>query len=327
MAKPEGLTIKIRDYFLFMANSAYSEPAKFFFQDKVTNMALVFAVLVHAIILFSISFESETTPASMMQEVADVLSSDDKKREKADFMAANSQQGSGTLKEKLHQKTADNSSLEKSDEVNFMSDLEDSKKKQTAKQYMQSYLRTTLSIEKVEQKNKTEEDDKKANDNEAKEERILAQIATLEAQVSKRQQIYAKSTKVKTLTSAMDTQKTAEAAYVHRFRERVEHIGNTHYPVSARVQNLIGDVRLMVILSSDGKVKAIRMLESSGHKLLDEYAKATVRQGAPYGKFSKDILKDYTELRLIRTWQFTDTETITINADAGDTTEYLPSDL
>lgn len=296
-----------------MAKVAFSErPTTLFFKDSVTNAALAFAVALHLLLLFGISFESSTTPAQMMQEVADVLSQDNSNKKKADFIAATSQQGSGTLAEKQRLESFDRSPSQDT-QVNLTLDIQDSEKKQTAKQYMQSYLRTTLSIEKIDQQNKKEDASKKDNDSQAEEERIMAQIATLEAQFARRQRIYAKSTKIKTLTSAVDAQASADAVYINRFRRRVEQIGNAHYPAAARSQNLKGDVRLMVILTPDGKVKAIRMRQSSGSKLLDEFAKATVRQGAPYGNFTKEMKA--SELRLIRTWRFTDTDTLTTFAE------------
>jgi protein TonB len=45
------------------------------------------------------------------------------------------------------------------------------------------------------------------------------------------------------------------------------------------------------------------LLESSGHPVLDEAAKASVRRGAPFGRFDANM-KDISELRIIRTWRF-----------------------
>ncbi len=49
-------------------------------------------------------------------------------------------------------------------------------------------------------------------------------------------------------------------------------------------------------------IRAIRLLESSGHPVLDEAAKASVRRGAPFGRFDVNM-KDISELRIIRTWR------------------------
>lgn len=59
----------------------------------------------------------------------------------------------------------------------------------------------------------------------------------------------------------------------------------------------------MVILTPNGKIRAIRLLQTSGKSVLDEAAKSSVRQAAPFGKFDKGMGK-FTELRIIRTWRF-----------------------
>jgi len=83
----------------------------------------------------------------------------------------------------------------------------------------------------------------------------------------------------------------------------VELYGNRYYPEEAKQQQLKGEVRLMVILNAQGGIRAIRLLESSGHSVLDEAAKASVRRGAPFGRFDSNM-KDISELRIIRTWRF-----------------------
>lgn len=106
------------------------------------------------------------------------------------------------------------------------------------------------------------------------------------------------------------TTRGAAADYIETFREHVERIGNLHYPVQARAQGITGEVRLMVIISDDGNIKAIRLLESSGSTILDEAAKQSVRQAAPFGKFTEDM-SDIVELRLIRTYRYSDKVDVT----------------
>lgn len=283
--------------------------------DKVIKIALIVTVIVHAVLLFGLSFVSGTSPAAMMQDVVDVISQDTDNKKQADFIASYSQQGSGTVNEALKVESPDRSPANDND-TNMTLDEQNSQKKQTAQQYMQRYLHTTLSFEKVNKDTKKKENDKETNDSKENEDRILAQIATLEAQFARRQQALSKQSKVKTVTSAMDTKSSPEAGYVQKFKKRVEQIGNAHYPEAARAQNITGDVRLMVIVSKQGEVKAIRLLQSSGSRLLDQYAKATVRQSAPFGEFSQEMTKTMHEIRIIRTWRFTDKETVTTLADS-----------
>ena len=98
------------------------------------------------------------------------------------------------------------------------------------------------------------------------------------------------------------------AGYLEKFREKVEVYGNRFYPELAKQQRLAGEVRLMVIVNTNGGIRAIRLIESSGHSILDEAAKNSVRKGAPFGVFDSKM-KDISELRIIRTWKFDPADT------------------
>jgi len=176
-------------------------------------------------------------------------------------------------------------------------------RKARERRYQESYLRTTLSWRQA--SIESDNDSKQAQDNiMVQEERLRKQIATLETQLSQRQQVYATQSKALTIDSNSTT-KGAAADYINTFREYVERVGNLNYPAQARAQSITGDVRLMVIINNDGTIKAISLLESSGSRILDEGAKQSVRKAAPFGKFTKDM-RDIPELRVIRTYRYSD---------------------
>ena len=276
-------------------------------RDRSLPMAIVIAVSVHVLIIFGISFSMGQDPAAMMQDVAKALTDNMQPNEDAHFIANASQVGGGTIEEQLRQETDQVSPLS-AEQMSETQDVINLQRQTRQQRYQESYLRTTLSWRQatVESDNdSTQEQD----DILAQEERLRKQIATLEAQLSQRQQIYATKSKVVTVDSNSTTHGAA-ADYINTFREHVERVGNLHYPAQARAQGITGDVRLMVVISSDGNVKAIRLLESSGSTILDEAAKQSVRQAAPFGKFTEDM-NDIVELRLIRTYQYSDTVNVT----------------
>ncbi|MGO2225442.1 MAG: energy transducer TonB [Psychrobacter celer] len=276
-------------------------------RDRSLPMAIVIAVSVHVLIIFGISFSMGQDPAAMMQDVAKALTDNMQPNEDAHFIANASQVGGGTIEEQLRQETDQVSPLS-AEQMSETQDVINLQRQTRQQRYQESYLRTTLSWRQatVESDNdSTQEQD----DVLAQEERLRKQIATLEAQLSQRQQIYATKSKVVTVDSNSTT-RGAAADYINTFREHVERVGNLHYPAQARAQGITGDVRLMVVISSDGNVKAIRLLESSGSTILDEAAKQSVRQAAPFGKFTEDM-NDIVELRLIRTYQYSDTVNVT----------------
>ncbi|MBD7948384.1 energy transducer TonB [Psychrobacter sp. Sa4CVA2] len=276
-------------------------------RDISLPMAVVIAVSVHALIIFGISFSLGQDPAGMMQDVAKALTENMQPNEDAQFIANASQQGGGTVQEQIRQET-DQSSPVAAEQMSETQDVIDLQRQVRQQRYQESYLRTTLSWRQasVESDNdsKQEQDDMKAQ-----EERLRKQIATLEAQLSQRQQLYATKSKVVTVDSNSTT-RGAAADYINTFREHVERVGNLQYPAQARAQGITGEVRLMVIISNDGNIKAIRLLESSNSTILDEAAKQSVRQAAPFGKFTEDM-NDIVELRLIRTYRYSDRVDVT----------------
>ncbi len=57
-------------------------------------------------------------------------------------------------------------------------------------------------------------------------------------------------------------------------------------------------------INPDGSVNDIRILRSSGQRVLDEAAVRIVQLSAPFQPFPADMRKDVDVLEIIRTWQF-----------------------
>nr|MBP6382779.1 energy transducer TonB [Pseudomonadales bacterium] len=130
-----------------------------------------------------------------------------------------------------------------------------------------------------------------------------AEIASLVARLDAQQKAYARLPRVERLTSAA-TRAAADAAYLYTWKQRIETIGNQHYPVEAKRRRLYGDLRLLVALRADGSVKEVRVLQSSGYALLDDAAMQIVRLSAPFEPFPPELRARADELEIIRTWQF-----------------------
>ncbi|WP_227695642.1 energy transducer TonB [Psychrobacter fulvigenes] len=276
-------------------------------RDFSMPVAIIIALVVHVVIIFGVSFSMGKDPAALMQDVAKALTDNMKPNEDAHYIANASQEGGGSVLQKVRQESAQTSPLT-AEQISETQDVINMQRKVRQQRYQESYLRTTLSWRQATVE--SDNDSKQAQDDmQAQEERLRKQIATLEAQLSQRQQVYATKSKVVTVDSNSTT-RGAAADYIETFREHVERIGNLHYPVQARAQGITGEVRLMVIISNDGNIKAIRLLESSGSTILDEAAKQSVRQAAPFGKFTEDM-SDIVELRLIRTYRYSDKVDVT----------------
>ena len=134
-------------------------------------------------------------------------------------------------------------------------------------------------------------------------EDISLAIASLQAQLDLQQQAYARRPRRHTISSA-STQQRHDALYLDAWRRRIEMVGNQHYPEQARQQGIFGSLRMMVALRANGTVEEIRILQSSGERILDEAAVEIVRLSSPFDPFPEEIRADVDILEIIRTWRF-----------------------
>lgn len=131
----------------------------------------------------------------------------------------------------------------------------------------------------------------------------IADMARLEAQISKQQDEYQKRPKRKFVGAR--TQEYRFAAYVEAWRQKVERVGNLNYPEAAKEQKIYGQLRMTVSIKADGSLEKIDINQSSGHQILDDAARRIVELAAPYAPFPEDIRKDTDILSITRTWTFT----------------------
>ena len=135
-------------------------------------------------------------------------------------------------------------------------------------------------------------------------------IASLQAQLDRRRQAYAKRPRTYTISSA-STQKSHDALYLDNWRRRVEAVGNRNYPVEAQRRRIFGSLRLLVSQMPDGSVNDVKILSSSGHELLDRSAVDIVYMAAPFEPFPAEIRAEVDILEIIRTWRFHEAEGLT----------------
>jgi TonB family protein len=96
---------------------------------------------------------------------------------------------------------------------------------------------------------------------------------------------------------------TLEADYISQWQIAVERFGNAHYRDTAKRYGS-GDVRLRVRVGSNGALRDIRLLSTSGVTALDRTAIETVERLAPFDAFPPALANSVAELDIIRTWQF-----------------------
>jgi protein TonB len=132
---------------------------------------------------------------------------------------------------------------------------------------------------------------------------VARELATLQARLDDENSNRAMGPRVRRITS-VSTLATDEAYYLNAWRREVEQVGNLNYPSEARSRRIHGSVRMLVVISADGSLKEVQILESSGFPVLDQGALAIVRLAAPFPVFPESMRKRMEVLEIIRTWQF-----------------------
>jgi len=79
----------------------------------------------------------------------------------------------------------------------------------------------------------------------------------------------------------MDSQQDLLHSFMRRFRTNVYNVWN--YPGSAVQRGQQGTCLLRITIDRRGNISDVQLLESSGHRILDDEAMTAVRQGATYG--------------------------------------------
>lgn len=279
--------------------------------DRLTFTLFVAAVL-HAILIFGVVFSAPRIELPNVMEVTLAQHQSSTADKDADFLAQANQKGSGSL-DKAALITSPHQSRFHDSQIQEIQP-EESRRAMTASEARNRQVITTTATSRRTHDNRKSTEQRKEQ-TEVRESQLATawqseEIASLEARLAAKKQAYAKRPKVRTV-STISTKYDRDAAYVDAFRSRVEEIGNKNYPDEAKRRNLQGHVRLLVAILPSGRVKEIVVLKSSGHRVLDEAARQSVRLAEPFMPFPASIRKDTDILQVIRTWKFSSADVMT----------------
>lgn len=278
------------------------------------------AIAVHAFLILGFSFKlPDHSNTSQTIEITLATHKSLRAPESADFLAQHNQEASGTLdvaKQLTTERQAEFADTQVRD-VNPVPQQQAASTKEIKEQQLlsttaKSTLTTQLTV------NPDERDEREAVDGLAEEQPLVsAEIASLQAKLDKQRQEYAKRPRVRTLTS-VSTKESFDAQYLHEWSSKIEQVGNQNYPKEALSRHITGNLRLSVVINPDGTIYEIKVLKSSGQRLLDDAARQIVRLSSPFASFPAEIRKQADRLQIIRTWNFEITgknSTITTSAN------------
>jgi protein TonB len=89
---------------------------------------------------------------------------------------------------------------------------------------------------------------------------------------------------------SLDTAETKYASYFARIKHQIERVWI--YPSEAARRGIKGELTLKFKISKDGNLMSVRLIDASGHEILDEAALKAVKEAAPYYPFPVTIKKE-----------------------------------
>ena len=232
-------------------------------QNYQIRYTLAIALVLHGLVMLATTLAIISGAVQLNQsEVTLAVSSSEEIPLDAELLAQNNQLGSGQG-DKHQELTVTQEALFADTKINQIDPIFLPKEDRGANEPIELRIITTTSESALFAPSRDisieESDNNGAINNERKTLADLSlEIASLEARLAEKQQPDGKKSRVLILTSA-STLAADNAEYVHQCRNRVETVGNIHYPREARANQLYGDVRLLVKLQASGIVEEIIM--------------------------------------------------------------------
>lgn len=269
------------------------------------GFTLFVAALLHLALILGVSFSfAKPEEIRRSMDITLAMFKSEVKPHKADFLAQENQQGSGTLDKAAVPKTTEVAPFQDS-KVNKVTPPPVARKEEVPPPPAKAAVTTVApKPQKVQNapKEAKPQPAPKAETPDFDSSQLSSQIASLEAELANEQQLYAKRPRIHRI-SAASTARDKGAWYKDEWRKKIERIGNLNYPDEARRQQIYGSLRLMVSINRDGSLYEVLVLESSGQPLLDQAAQRIVRLAAPFAPLTGD-LADVDRLEIVRTWRF-----------------------
>ena len=269
------------------------------------SFTLLFALAVHALIILGIGFEfirSHSAPPSTIEIILTKTQNIDEP-EDAKVIAEHNQKQSGSI---------DHDARPTSPSMTQNTFLDKNKISNEASQ------QNTTQIEQNEMViNHNNPEDAQINNQPVEEllkpstqqsRKSPQNIAQLVSELSREKQLYAKRPRINHIDT-LSAKSAIEAKYIKDWVEKVEITGNLNYPNRAKQDKLSGTLIMSVLINEDGKVVSSTIQKSSGITILDNAAKKIVTLAAPFKKFPAEMLEQYDQLMITRTWIYNSSNT------------------
>lgn len=270
------------------------------------SFTVILAIALHALIILGVGFEflnAKTAPPSTIEVVLTKTKTDEEAKDPK-VIAENNQIQSGRVDfdSRPSAPTVAQQSLHGEDKNTQQKATQQSK--QINPNEMIVHKEASSSVQ-VSQQDTDQHADKINNETSSESE---DQLARLLSELSDQEQQYAKRPRVNHVDT-LSAKTAVEAKYIKEWVERIEIIGNIHYPTLARKRKISGSLIMSVLVNHDGNVVSSTVRQSSGEKIFDDVAKKVIYLSAPFKKFPEEMKKEYDQLMITRTWLYQSDQT------------------
>lgn len=273
-------------------------------ESERLSVTLLFAAALHGATILGLTFSDELLkPREYLPslDVTLVAAASTEKPDKADYLAQANQKGGGNVDDLVRPTAPLSGPVPKLTEGIVSSVRAPSAPAPSERTPLQ--MVTTLKAEQA-ASSQPVEIERKAMQLPTATETIERQmeVARLQAEIGENLKAYAKRPRRKFISA--NTREYEFAAYMQQWVAKVERIGNLNYPEDARRQSLSGNVVVTVAIRRDGSIDRVEVVQSSGHRVLDDAALRIVDLASPYQPLPADISAKVDILHITRTWQF-----------------------
>lgn len=275
-------------------------------QSRRLHAAMLASLILHATILFSVTFQMPTPTTDRIATSLEVVLVNNKTQAQpteTETLAQANLDGGGNTDADRRAKTPFPVLPKSKPSIDDLAAQQKVKRLEQEAKKLMTAMESTQSIEQPDENTNQSEENQIPSDTADLVQRSL-DIARLKAQIAKDHDTYQKRPKRKFIGAR--TKEYRFARYVEDWRLKVERIGNLNYPEEARKGNLYGSLQLTVGIRADGSLESIGINRSSGEKILDEAAIRIVRLSGQNGfaPFPPEISHDTDILHITRTWVF-----------------------
>ncbi len=268
------------------------------------SVTLVLSIVVHAMVILGVSFKFAETREPENAQTLDVIlvkRASQQAPEDADYLAQANQSGGGTVDDQVRPTSPFTSDIPKT-ERGIAPQPQAASAPQPQRNEQLTRLTQRQSTTTINRPDPNRDVPERTLPTAAELRERALSVARMEAEIDEQLQAYAKRPRRKFVSA--NTREFIYASYMQAWVAKVERIGNLNYPAEARRRQIHGQLVLTVGINRDGSLESIKVIEPSGHKILDQAAIRVVEMGEPYAALPENENERVDILHITRTWQF-----------------------